>query len=232
MVDEREAPEDAAGLYEARGDVPWARPIMQGDVFTNVELPGFDGKHDVMITQHPCSMRQGAALRERLSVALAHGSGTINKKDWQGHASEMLLPDVDGAGSDARVDFREAGVVPSAALTRAARTVALSNYGVHVLQQRLVFYQTRLTIDVPTLSETFDPIGTETELQWEWVEAALAAAPEGDDAAGIVADAEMSFTAYLDENDRERRTRLQESVYRADVRRQVRNEIRSRFGTT
>lgn len=226
---DRETPGTAAGLYEARGTVPLALPLLQGDVFREVLIPSFKDEPVIaMITQHPCSMRAGAVLRARLTVATVRKRKTISERDWQGFGATMLLPDLLNDGDDYEADFSDIGVVPSSALSRSSRIAALTNYGVHVLQQRHVFYLTRFTIDVPTLAETFDPIATEMELQYEWVEAALDATPEVD-ALSVIEKAEQEFTSYLDENNRQRRQQLQETANRADVRRQVRREISKRY---
>lgn len=224
---DRDAPDDIEDLYEARGTVPRARPILQGDVFAGIEVAGYESPMSVVITQHPCSMRQGAKLRERLSVAVISGMGSLSDSAWTtGYASAMLLPGLKGDAANFGADFREAGVVAASQLVRELRIAALSNYGVHLLHQRLVYYMTRLTVDVPTLAETFDPIATETELQWEWVEAAVDADTADEP---TIAGAEKEFADFLDENNRERRERLQDASHRADVRRQVRAEIRARF---
>src|SRR6266487_1354361 len=127
-------------LYEARGVVPLARPITQGDIFRNVDIPGFDQQPPaVMITQHPCSMRRGSELRARLSVAAVRPGQKINDGDWQGYVWAMLLPNMLGNGQDYYADFRDIGSVKTVDLGRSARIVALTNYGVHVLHQRNIY---------------------------------------------------------------------------------------------
>jgi hypothetical protein len=233
-MESRETPPGGDQLYEARGSVPLARPVMQGDVFCGVEIPGFDGEQPpaVMIAQHPCSMRAGAKLRARLAVTAVRKHARFSDKDWQGYAWAMLLPDLFENGDDYLADFRDIGSVRSAALRTPQRVAAMTNYGVHVLHQRQIYYQTRLTVDIPTLAETFDPIATELELQYEWVEAAVDASMSSEseqDAFDVITAAERDFAAYLDEDDRVRRNGLQQAANRADIRRQVRREIAKRY---
>jgi hypothetical protein len=142
----------------------------------------------------------------------------------------MLLPNLFGDGADYEADFRDTGVVLSESLHRSRRLAALTNYGVSVLQQRLVFYLTRLTVDLPTLADAFEDIAAETELQWEWAEAALSAAAKDADPEVVLGEAEKLFAEYLDENGRERRRLLKQSETRVDVRRQIRREIGARYG--
>jgi hypothetical protein len=230
---DREVPLREEDLYEARGVVPLARPITQGDIFTGVDIPGFEQQPPaVMIIQHPCSMRTGPVLRPRLTVAAVRPGGRIRDADWQGYVAAMLLPNMLGDGQDYQADFRDVGSVKTPDLKRSTRVVGLTNYGVHILHQRTIYYQTRFTIDVPTLAETFDPIATELELQYEWVEAAidaaLGAAPE-EYTLEIITSAESEFGCYLDENDRARRNGLQKAASRADIRRLIRREIIKRY---
>jgi hypothetical protein len=142
----REAPGSADEIYAATNGVPPARPILQGDIFRDVMIPGFDRHHSAMIIQHPCSMRMGAKLRPRLTMAIVRSrAARINAKDWQGNGAVMLLPDLYGDGAGYEADFRDSGTVASSTLERSMRVAALSEYGIHVLQQRLVHYMTRLT---------------------------------------------------------------------------------------
>jgi hypothetical protein len=229
----REMPPSEEDLYEARGVVPLARPITQGDIFLSVDIPGFDEQPPaLMITQHPCSMRTGSVLRARLTVATVRPGNKINDRDWQGYAWAMLLPNMLGDGQDYQADFRDVGSVKTVDLKRSARVVGLTNYGVHILHQRNIYYQTRFTIDIPTLAETFDPVATELELQYEWVEAAIGAAlgaESEEDVLQVIVPAESEFGSHLDENNRARRNALQDAASRADIRRQIRREIIKRY---
>lgn len=230
----RETPPSEDDLYEARGVVPLARPIMQGDIFQNVGIPGIEDPQVLaaMIIQHPCSMRAGARLRPRLTVAAIRTRQSIKSEDWQGYGYAMLLPNLFGDGRDFMADFRDVGAVPSSLLDRSLRIAAITNYGIHILQQRQIYYLTRLDVDIKTLAETFDAIATELELQYEWVEAALGAGVEDvapDGAVDVIESAERQFADFLDENDRALRNGLQQVASRADVRRRIRREIVKRF---
>lgn len=234
MTEARETPSSEDQLYEHRGSVPLARPNAQGDVFRDVEIPGFEGEQPpaVMVIQHPCSMRAGAALRPRLTVVAVRKNAKFPADAWQGYSSAMPLPGLLEDGKNYLADFRDSGPVRSSSLARATRVAAMTNYVANILQQRLAFYHTRFTIDIPTLAETFEPISTELELQYEWVEAALDALSSSateQDVLSTVEAAELDFAAYLDENDQARRKALQQAAKRADVRRQVRREVAKRY---
>jgi hypothetical protein len=227
-----ETPSRADDLYEVRADVPLARPIMQGDVFREIIIPGLSDEPTLaLIIQHPCSMRAGARLRPRLTVVrVAQHPSRFQPTDWQRYINFMLLPELMSAGSEDYIaDFREVGSVSSNDLTRDRRIAALSNYGINILHQRHIFYATRFRVDVPTLAEAFVAIATETELQYEWVEAACDAVPDNADSLKAIEEAESAFDGYLNENNRERRDKLQQAATRADVRREVRREISNRY---
>jgi hypothetical protein len=177
-------------------------------------------------------MRAGAKLRPRLTVVAVRKNAKFPAEAWQGYSSAMPLPNLLGDGANYLADFRDAGPVRSSGLPRATRVAAMTNYGAHVLQQRLAFYHTRFTIDIPTLAETFAPNATELELQYEWVEAALEAlspSATDEDVLTAIDTAERDFAAYLDENDRARRNALQQAAMRPDIRRQVRRELAKRY---
>ena len=67
--DTLECPDAAEHLYLAASpdEVPIARPVMTGDVFTDIAVPGLDGTGLAIVLTHPCSMRvDGVNLAPRL----------------------------------------------------------------------------------------------------------------------------------------------------------------------
>jgi len=69
-------------------------------------------------------------------------------------------------------------------------------------------------VPLANLNEVSLPVFTESELSTDWVEAALDAAEDAEGA--TVVEAERAFHAYLDEDDRRRRKRLQQPHLHAD----------------
>lgn len=74
-------------LYRTRGEeVNAARPILTGDVFADLELPGSTGKmrkRHVMVLQHPCSMRKdGVSLNWQLLVAEVQKRSVLEEGAW------------------------------------------------------------------------------------------------------------------------------------------------------
>lgn len=95
-MDELDAPGDPEELYRDRGDVPVTVPLMQGDVFDGITVPGLsDDPITVQVVMHPCSMREaGGQLRERVTAApVGVLRGGYSGKLWATrNVNQMLLP--------------------------------------------------------------------------------------------------------------------------------------------
>ena len=226
---ELDAPDDPGDLYQARGEIPIALPIMQGDVYEGVAVPGLAAEPlTVAIVMHPCSMRAGANLRPKITVAAVTPYQRLRDEDWRtGHVNVMPLPALRQTAHWYAIDFREVAAVPNEVLSLRSRIAACSQQGMLLLQQRYAFHLTRLAVPLANLNQVSLPVFTESELMTDWVEAALDAAADGADA--TVAEAERAFHAYLDEDDRRRRKRLQQPHLHADLRRECRREIAARY---
>lgn len=215
-------------LYRARGEeVTAARPLFTGDVFADVTLTSGQ-KADVVLVQHPCSMRGGKKLRPRLSVCPLGRQRSCEPADWPNlYADFMLLPDVRDDGEFEAACFRDAEPVDTAELGRERRIATLSDVGMAVLQQRYVHYLTRVVVDTPTLQEHIRPQVVEAELEEDWVEEAWIAGGEGNDEA--LAGYSLEFQEFLGEAGSELRELLSQTASQGVVRQRVRAEIRRRF---
>ena len=80
----------------------------------------------------------------------------------------MPLPDLIGDGVLYIADFEEIGRTSTEGLIAGARIACLSDYGVNVLQQRLVWYMTRLEVPTHTFHEAFANTVEEAELLEDW----------------------------------------------------------------
>jgi hypothetical protein len=218
------APRDLEDLYLGRHqDLVLARPVLSGDVFERVELdlPDHDGR--VMVIAHPCSMRgQRGRLRDRLTVAPIRVHQDIPFARWpEGHYNVFPLSQLLGAKDVPRaVDLRDLSTARSERLEREHRVLALRHRGIHILQQRLVYSLTRVTIGLEKFDEQSAHVLLEAELEEEWVDDLA-----GDEDAAARAAASEAFAEYLDGGLREQ---LLEPDRRSDVTRQVRIEIRER----
>ena len=211
-------------LYEERNGVSYARPILQGDVFESIQVPGFgEDPLVVQIITHPCSMRRGNDLNERIQIAPVAPHARVD--NWDGFLRVMPLPDLREDGKDHATRFVDTTAVPSAALTPDNRIASLSHRGILVLQQRIVKHSTRLDLTLDLFREQSAPVLAEAELQEIWVEDLL-----GNDATSLdaVDAANASFQGWLNADDKKRRGELTNEANHARLRRETRHEARSR----
>lgn len=214
-------------LYRERNAVDPAIPVMRGDVFSGVALPGLgDGDFTVQVHMHPCTMREKGRLRSRVSV------GPVSKhpgnRRWEGNYNVMLLPDLFGDGGWYSADFRETTPVSIHELSLSRRVATLSEEGRLVLQQRQVKSQTRVSMNLRSFREQMATIEVELEAQESWVLLAL----EHHDGEAAQIDIERygsEFQDWLDEDGRARRRELEEPIHHARLRREAFHAAESRY---
>lgn len=225
-----DTPDDPEDLWLATDGVPVARPLMQGDVLLELPIGDGGGSAPGMILTHPCSMRAGKKLRPRQTVAQVVKQ-PIGLDQWAGsHYDYMPLPGVllPDLGDGLAVDLRLISAVETAILVAAERAAALSDIGIHLLQQRLTHHLTRVVVDLATFAEHSAPTLLEVELQEDWVSDALHDLAPDADRTSVQRIAEDAFQDLLDANDRRLRRMLAEAPTRAQAAREIRLEIRRR----
>lgn len=216
---------DADDLYEERTSVSYARPILQGDVFDGVIIPGLgESPHTVQVVMHPCSMRRGSQLVERVQVAPVMPYQKVG--DWNGHIRVMPLPDLREDGTHYAAKFVDKTAVPIGALRLELRVASLTHQGILVLQQRIVMDDTRLDVEIGPLRTQSAPVLAEAEMQETWIESRLGSS--GTLNVEEVARAGDEFQAWLDEDDRKRRTELENEANHARLRKAVRESAAER----
>lgn len=209
---------EADELYEERGAVSLSRPILQGDIFEGVVLPGFgDEPKRVQIVTHPCSMRRGPVLNERIQVAPVETHPKVG--DWNKFGRVMPLPDLLNDGQWYAAKFVDLTAVAAGELTTERRIASLSHPGIHVLQQRLVWHNTRLTLALANFREQSAPILAEAEMQEIWIDTVLG---QTEPSAGEVEAAGVVFQAWLSADDNKRRLELDSEANHARLRREAR----------
>jgi hypothetical protein len=228
-MDKLAIPASAADLYLYRGaEVSACRPVMTGDVFADIEIPGVDdGPGLALVLAHPCSMRAaGGHLRDKVMMCrVSDGSGIPLVKWAEGFYGVMPLPDLHGAPSlGHRATFELAGRVATAQLDSANRVACLDERGITLLLQRLVFSHTRAAIEPEVIHESVAPVLVEAELLERWVEARTLDVGLPASAAAIRA-AEAEFEAFMSAVDAATglnpRKQLLDPAARASVRRLV-----------
>jgi len=226
------APASVDSLYLARGaDVEPLRPILQGDVFCDVDIPGVDPSEGnlAMVVGHACSIRAGAHLRSHLLLARVRSTPYLPLDRWSdGHFREMPLPELLGAGSHFAALFDECGRVPSNELIPDRRLACLDRQGIVLLQQRIAFHHTRVEVGLGRLHEVSAGVLEEVDLLEDWL---IEFVPNGEPARqALVNTEEEAFDLVLraERDGQELRKLLDEPSSRATVRRAVREAMRLR----
>lgn len=228
-----EAPSTAEELYYAIGDeAPASRPLLTGDVLTDVEIPGLnDGSGSAIILTHPCAMRRdGVVLADRIFVARVRPYQAIPLNRWtDSHFKVMPIPAPHGPlQGDFAGFFNEASLVHGDALDIAKRIICLSESGINLLQQRLVYHLTRFVVPTVRLHQVSVQVFREVELQEEWVVAATEAGAD-------IVKAQRAFHEWLRSSDAEgqptRQSRLHDQQQAAAVRREMRAAVKQQYST-
>ena len=224
-------PDESSALYLARGiEVSASRPVMTGDVFEDVVIPGVDGvRGPALVLAHPCAIRDGAHLRDRVMMCAVRKGAPIRSEHWLGNFGVMPLPDLlhDG-GLKHRAVFDLAGRVATADLDLARRRACLDEQGIVLMLQRLTFSYTRLAVDVEALHESIAHVLEEANLLEEWVEERAASVGRPLHSSEI-RESESEFDALMLQVDpvagTSNRQRLNDPMARASVRRLVRRTL-------
>lgn len=234
MVDEVLAePTDAEAIFLSVEGVPAGRPVMFGDVFRDLKCSrGGSISPLVMVMSHPCSMRRGVVLKERILTAEVAGfAQKLSSTRWQnGYFDFFPVP---GCDLDDRiaVNLTELHSANSSDLLIANRVMALSDYGVTVLLQRWIYQMSRDPVDLRELEELVAPVMAEIELQELWCEAALRKHAEPSTTADLILNESIAFQDFIGvRGDGGLRDQMQDPARRAAARRATRERIEQRFG--
>lgn len=230
MRGELESP--AAGpdsLYRARADeVSPNRPIFTGDVFVGVEVHalGEIKTKDVIVLQHPCSLRtNGVDFHPRLLVAEIRRHKII--ENWTGHVAKMPLPELFVAVTSGRrhqaAFFDELYFVAPEQLLPESRAACLSPLGVNLLLQRWVFHNSRVVAETWKVQEVTSGPYEEADLTEEWVDERTLAGINAHDAMFEALDWLRAASA----NGETRQRMLEDPQKRSPVRQEMRAHLRS-----
>lgn len=220
---------DWDALYRARGDeVSTTRPVLTGDVFTGIALPGSTGKtrkRAVIVIQHPCSMRpNGVDLAWQLLVAEVTNRKELSEEEWAtGHFNLMPLPgmrpDVESQARHQAANFDNLYMVPPDQLT--SRIASLSQLGVNLLLQRWVNFSSRVVVPSYDFHKQTVAFYEEADLVEEWCDEVQS----GDQRA----DAQECMTwLCADIGGRTYQGMLKEAQAHSGVRKAMRAELKAR----
>lgn len=220
-----DAPRSPGELYLARGaEVEPYRPVMTGDVFRDVAIPGVEnGPSLAMVVAHPCSMRDGAHVRSHVQMAAIRAGPPIPLSGWNGHFGAMPVPDLLSEGDlTLRAVFELAGRVETAMLPHDRRIACLSTPGILLLLQRLTFSLTRLALETDVLLQSIDYVLEEAELLEDWMRSRMTS-DVGEDLVAAIRAHELAFDEVMSQetDGSNLRASLRDPKLRATVRRTV-----------
>jgi hypothetical protein len=222
-------------MYLARGDeVDSYRPICQGDVFCDVEIPGVGERSEAMVLSHPCAMRAGPRLRAKVTVVPVLEHSSVALEDWRtGQFRVMPLPHLEPDGDRARAaKLEEPMTISSELLELECRSAILSDGGIVLLQQRYIHNHSRAVIPLEHLHAASAAVLDEVELQESWNVALVK--PAVDAGGDLTTLLEQEASAFDDlmrsspEDGPSLRERLKRPAARASVRRAVHAAIAER----
>jgi hypothetical protein len=206
-----DVPDDPKDIY--LGEVSVFRPIITGDIFHGVPVPGSseaEVEFDLtMIVAHPSAMRKGTALEARAQAAPVVQVSGVRRTVWTPDVFDVyplpLLRDVSSANgfdvthSPWAADLRLCGPVDTSLLDVRRRVACLSPQGILLLLQRLVHTDTRSAIRLDRLQEAFEAKLEEVEMLETWVEEIVSVQHLEDEAAlAAVAVATREFDDLLE----------------------------------
>lgn len=218
-----ESPPSPDALYRYRADVPLTRPIFQGDIFEVTDPTCSSVNQRVVILTHPCSMRKGVTLRDRLTIAQVTTAKSPVNLPWKGHYRIMPLPDLDSGEEFWQIDFEEIHTISSATLFTDKRIACLEDLGITLLQQRYIYHLTRYQVETKTLYDSSANVMTEVDLMEYWVESLV------DDNSSNLEEQIKNQQVQFDECISPLRDELLTESNRASVRRKVYSEIKKRL---
>ena len=154
-----------------------------------------------MVLAHPCSLRRGVTLVERVQALPVGPHQAIALDAWRGHYRVMPLPELRGEGGEPyAARLTEFGMVAQDALDLDRRLCCLTELGVVLLQQRFFHNQSLVKVGRDTLFEA------------------------GEDRAAVLAGEAQAFDGLMRSDHPEAtdlRAALNVTRLRSDVRRRV-----------
>jgi hypothetical protein len=216
------APEDDDEILDVDPDALALKPVMTGDAFVGVSVPGEPQPIDVMVAGHPCTIRRGAVLAERVPCIQIVDHQAVPYERWPTYdKNHFPLSDAAGLGAGRCASVWEWVAVPKGELLRARRRLTLQDQGIYIFQQRLIHSFSRFVPPMTALKEASGHVLAEAELEYSWVfDLGEGKDPDGTEFAQLVDD----FDAFMRTGDR--RGRLQKD--RRRVASEVEAEIKRR----
>jgi len=163
--------QDTAELYLARrSEVNASRPLFTGDVLLDIAIPGIQKSGMAVVVAHPCSMRgKGGQINDRVMLAAVTPHDTLRPSVWaSGYFDRAPMPDLEGKPGCFVVYLDNIGKTRAELINKSERIACLTQFGVNLLQQRLIHHLTRLEVPTWQLQQAFSHTYEEADLMEDW----------------------------------------------------------------
>ena len=231
---------DYRGFQGNQPNTPRTRPIHQGDVFRNIDIPGIDNPSRMaMLFIHPCTMRSNGRLIPQVTM-LAVREFPPNREGnfpglgaWErGYNNKMPLYELEGEGSPLHfANFLEIGTVDSRYLFPRDRVAGLALEGRLQLLHRATYHFSRLAPSSNDFRAKTKRVEVELELMENWVSEsvriALSVPSQEREELHLIEDAEDKFTIWIGQSPQCDSLQSNEAAGFAEVSRLCGSEIES-----
>lgn len=172
---------------------------MTGDVFVGVSVPGEADPVDLMVAGHPCTIRRGAVLAERVPCARIVPHQSVPYERWPRYdKNHFPLSSAAGVGEGRCVALWEWLAAPADELLRSRRRATLQDQGVYIFLQRLIHSLSRFAPPLSILREASGHVLAEAELEYSWMLRLFDGELDSPDMRGLIGE----FDAFMGEDDR------------------------------
>lgn len=215
------APEGDDEILDLEPEALALKPVMTGDVFSGVQVPGEPEPLDVMVAGHPCTIRRGVELVARVPCVRLVDHQWLAYENWPKYdKNHFPIPAAADLGDGRCASLWDWVGVPREELLRARRRITLQDQGIYIFLQRLIYSFSRFPPPLTVLREASAHVLAEAELEYTWIMALFEGDPD-DPELGQLAD---EFGTFMSAENRRQ-------VLRSDRKRvaaQVEDEIERR----
>jgi hypothetical protein len=173
------APEGDDEILDLDAEALALKPVMTGDVFSGVRVPGEPEPLDVMVAGHPCTIRRGVELVVRVPCVRLVQHEWLAYDNWPRYdKNHFPISAAVGLGDGRCASLWDWIGVPREELVRTRRRVTLQDQGIYVFLQRLIYSFSRFPPPLTVLREASAHVLVEAELEYSWVLALLDGEPD------------------------------------------------------
>ena len=127
---------------------------MTGDVFVGVVVPGEPESLDIMVAGHPCTIRRGVELVQRVPCARIVQHQWVPYERWPDYdKNHFPISSAVGIGNGRCVALMDWIATPRDQLLRSRRRITLQDQGIYIFLQRLIHSLSRLAPPLNVLRE-------------------------------------------------------------------------------